>query len=174
MQLLKLTVLTSLLFAFAFSFTSCEKEAEKKKNGNLYSKTDIPMTGAQSVPATPSTATGTLAVTYNKNSKVLAYTVSWTGLTDTIRAVEIYGPAPSGYASATVKQAIPVFTTNLKTNQASYPYQAGSFSGSVFADEVVIKEQDILNHLYYISIRTKAYGASAGLPGEIRGQIRFQ
>lgn len=176
MQLLKLTVLTSFLFALAFSFTSCEKEAEKKKNGNLFSKTDIPMTAAQVVPMypTPSSALGNLAVTYNKNSKVLSYTFSWTGLADTIRGAEIVGPAPSGYASAAVKQALTGFTTNLKTNQATYPFQAGSYTGSLFVDEVVIKETDLLNHLYYLSLRTKAYGAAAGAPGEIRAQIRFQ
>jgi len=31
MQLLRLTVLCSLVFAIAISFTSCEKDAEKKK-----------------------------------------------------------------------------------------------------------------------------------------------
>ena len=174
MQFLKLTILSSLLFAFALSFTSCEKEDEKKKGGSIFSKTEIPVTGAQSVPATPSTATGSLSVTYNKASRQLSYTVTWTGLTDTIRAIEIYGPAPTGYGSATVKQASPGFSSNLKTNQANFPYQAGSYTGSLFADEVVIKELDILNHLYYLSIRTKAYGAAPGAPGEIRGQIRFQ
>lgn len=175
MQLLRLTVLSSLFLAFAVSFTSCEKEDEKKKDGHYYAKTDIPLTGAQSVPATPSGATGSMSVSYSKASKILTYTIKWTGLTDTIRAIEIYGPAPTGYASATVKQTLPGFSTNLKTNQSSYPYQAGTYTGSVFADEVVIKELDILNHLYYVSIRTKAYGfAAPGLPGEIRGQVRFQ
>jgi CHRD domain len=182
MQLLKLTVLSSLLFAFAFSFTSCEKEAEKKKNGNLLSKTDIPLSGAQVVPASVSGATGKLAVTYNKNSKVLAYTVSWTGLTDTITAAVIQGPAPTGYtvSPTLVKQVVFGFTAptaaNLKSTQATYPFQAGSYTGSVFADEVVIKEQDLLNHLYYLSIRTKTN--TPGMPyattGEIRAQIRFQ
>ncbi|HEY6505106.1 MAG TPA: CHRD domain-containing protein [Chitinophagaceae bacterium] len=175
MQLLKLSVLTSLLFAFAISFTSCEKEAEKKKGGSYYSKTEIPMTGAQSVPATPSGGTGKLSVSYSKGNKTLNYSFSWTGLTDTIRAVRIYGPAPTGYGSATVKQDIPAFTSNLRTNQTSYPYQSGSYTGSVIIDGLVFTEQDLLNHLYYISITTKAYGfASPMLPGEIRAQIRFQ
>lgn len=175
MQLLKLTVLSSLLFAFAFSFTSCEKEAEKKKNGSLYSKTDIPLTGAQSVPATTSAATGSLAVSYNKNGKVLYYTFNWTGLTDTITCIVLQGPAPTGYASGTVKQLLPGFTTvnpssaQLKTIQATYPYQLFNYKGSVLVDNAVIKETDLLNHLYYLSIRTKAFPT-----GEIRAQVRFQ
>ncbi len=137
MQLLKLTAISSLLLVFATSLTSCEKEEEKKKNGSLYSKTDIPITGAQSVPATPSGGSGALAVIYTKSAKSLNYTFNWTGLTDTITAIVIQGPAPTGYASATVKQLLPGFpsltptTANLKTIQAAYPYQAASYTGSV-------------------------------------------
>jgi len=170
MQLLKLTALSSLLFSLALSFSSCEKEEEKERGGRLYVKSDIPMTGAQAVPATNSNGLGTLNVSYSKDGKVLNYNFSWTGLKDTITGIAIHGPAPTGYASATIKQALPGFSSNLKNNQAAYPYQAGTYSGYVLVDDVAIVEQDLLNHLYYISIRTKAHPAT----GEIRGQIRFQ
>jgi len=127
------------------------------------------MTGAQSVPLSTSPAIGTLNVNYSKDGKTLNYNFTWTGLRDTITGIAIHGPAPVGYASATIKQALPGFGSNLKTNQASYPYQGATYTGSVVVDDVAIVEQDLLNHLYYISIRTKAHPT-----GEIRGQIRFQ
>lgn len=170
MQLLKLTALTSLLISLAMTFSSCEKEEEKEKGGRLYVKSDIPMTGAQAVPASTSPGLGTLNVSYSKDAKILVYNFTWTGLRDTITGISIHGPAPTGYASATIKQNLPGFSSNLKNNQAAYPYQAGSYSGTVQVDGTTISEQDLLNHLYYISIRTKAYPAT----GEIRAQIRFQ
>jgi hypothetical protein len=169
MQLLKLTALSSVLLTLALGFSSCEKDAEKQRGGRLFTKSDIAMTGAQSVPLSTSPAIGTLNVNYSKDGKTLNYNFTWTGLRDTITGIAIHGPAPVGYASATIKQALPGFGTNLKTNQASYPYQGATYTGSVVVDDVAIVEQDLLNHLYYISIRTKAHPT-----GEIRGQIRFQ
>ncbi|SRR5690606_3389558 len=168
MQLLKLTALTSLLISLAIGFSSCEKEEEKEKV-HLYVKSDIPMTGAQSVPASVSPGLGTLNVSYSKSAKILVYDFNWTGLKDTITGISIHGPAPTGYASPTIKQNLPGFSSNLKNNQASYPYQAGSYSGTLLVDDVNVREQELLNHLYYLSIRTKAHPT-----GEIRGQIRFQ
>jgi hypothetical protein len=170
MQLLKLTALSSLFLGLIVSFTSCEKESEKQRGGRLYVKSDITMTGAQAVPASNTAGIGSLNVSYSKDTKILSYDFTWTGLKDTITGIAIHGPAPTGYASATIKQALPGFSSNLKTNQANFPYQAGKFTGTLLVDDFAVIEQDLLNHLYYISVRTKAHPAT----GEIRGQIRFQ
>ena len=45
----------------------------------------------------------------------------------------------------------------------------GTYTGTLLADGVVVKEDDLLNGVYYINIHTAAYPN-----GEIRGQIRFQ
>lgn len=169
MQLLKLTALSSIILSLAFTFSSCEKDVEKQRGGRYFTKSDIAMTGAQSVPVSTSPAIGTLNVNYSKDGKTLNYNFNWTGLRDTITGIAIHGPAPVGYASATIKQALPGFGSDLKANQRTYPYQAGSYTGSVVVDGAAILEQDLLNHLYYISIRTKAHPT-----GEIRAQIRFQ
>jgi hypothetical protein len=162
MQLLKLTVLSSLLFTFAVSFISCERDSEMAKT-LVYTKTDIPMTGAQSVPVSASTATGSLSVNYNKTSKTLNYSFTWTGLSAPPSKLTIYGPAPTGYGTSNVKQAIIT-----AANPTLYPV-SGSYTGSLTVDDVVIVEQELLNHLYYVTIITPAYPG-----GEIRGQIRFQ
>lgn len=157
MKLMKLTVLPLLLLMTIFSFTSCEKDAEKKIQTD-YSKTGIPLTGAQETPATTSAALGSMDVAYSKNTHFLTYTVKWAGLTGPVSAMHIHGLAPSGYAAAVVQ----TFTvTGLLAT--------GTYSGSLLVDGVVVKEQDVINGLYYYNIHT-----AANPGGEIRGQIRFQ
>ncbi len=162
MQLLKLTALTSILFAVTISFTSCEKDAERKKTLEFI-KSGIPMTGAQEFPATPSTAFGTLDVYYARTSKVLSYKVTWQGLADTIVGMHIHGLAPTGFSTAIVQNIL------ITKNEAVFPFRGGTYSGTLNVDGVVIKEENVLNGYYYLNIHTKTYGG-----GEIRGQIRFQ
>jgi len=162
MQLLRLTVLSCFLFALAISFVSCERDGEWKKTQE-YVKSGIPMTGAQENPQTPSSALGTLDVYYAKNSKTLSYKVTWQGLADTITGMHIHGVAPSGYSTAIVQN---ILTTK---NEAVFPFRGGTYSGTLLVDGTVIKEENLLNGMYYLNIHTKVYPG-----GEIRGQIKFQ
>lgn len=162
MQLLRLTVLSTLVFAIAISFTSCEKDAEKKKYLE-YMKSGIPMTGAQENPISNSQALGSLDVYYAKNSKTLSYKVTWQGLADTIVGMHIHGVAPSGYSTVIVQ------TILQNKNEAAFPFRGGTYSGTLLIDGVVIKEENLLNGMYYLNIHSKVYPG-----GEIRGQIKFQ
>lgn len=162
MQLPKLTAFSSLVFFIAMGLVSCEKDAEKDKVAE-YLKTEIAMTGAQETPANASPATGSLDVYYHKGNRVLNYTFRWSGLSDTIVGIHIHGLAPSGYAAAIVQN---ILTTK---NEAGFPYRGGSYTGTLLIDGSKIKEEDLLNHLYYVNIHTKTFPG-----GEIRGQIRFQ
>lgn len=165
MKLIKLTAFTSLLFIFCFGLSSCYKEAEQKKTVN-YEKKGIILSGAQETPATPTTALGSMDVFYSKETRTLTYTVSWSGLTGSVAAMHIHGLAPLGYIAGVVQtfstSAIVRCPTSLNTS-------CGTYSGSLLADGVVVKEEDILNGVYYVNIHTATYGG-----GEIRGQIRFQ
>jgi len=161
-QTLKITILSSLVFAIAISFTSCEKDAEKKKYLE-YLKSGIPMTGAQENPISNSSALGSLDVYYAKNSRTLSYKVTWQGLADTIVGMHIHGVAPAGYSTAIVQN---ILTTK---NEAVFPFRGGTYSGTLLVDGVVIKEENLLNGMYYLNIHTKTYPG-----GEIRGQIKFQ
>jgi hypothetical protein len=160
MKLIKLTAFSLFLLASVLTLSSCEKDAEAKKT-YLYAKTGIPMTGAQNVPASTSSAVGSLDVTYIKGTRQLSYKFSWTGLTGAPTGVGIYGLAPLGYA---VSPTTPIQTIALTGLTAT-----GSYSGTLLVDGVVIKEQDLLNGLYYVLIRT-----AANPGGEIRAQIKFQ
>jgi hypothetical protein len=167
MKLIKLTALTSLLFVFVLGMTSCEKNAEKKKTTD-YEKKGIALTGAQETPAVPSTALGTLDVFYTKETRILTWSVTWTGLTGPVAAMHIHGLAPTGFAAAVVQNIITASNGLATPNATLYP-ATGKFSGTTLVDGVVIKEADLLNGFYYLNIHTATYSG-----GEIRGQIVFQ
>lgn len=164
MKLLKLTAYCSFLFVILLT-TSCEKEAELKKV-NVYTKDDIIMTGAQNRPVSTSTGSGTLSVYYDKRSRSLGYKITWFGLSGNPTGISLYGAAPEGYMAfnSNLTPASPIFSASTTGLTAS-----GSISGFIYVDNVAIKEQTLLNQLYYFSIRTAAWPG-----GEIRGQVKFQ
>lgn len=183
MKLIKLTAFTSLLFACSLGFVSCEKNAEKKKTTD-FEKKEIPMTGAQVVPGNASSALGSLDVFYSKETRVLSYKVSWSGLSDSVAHMRIHGLAPAGFAatpSATyptgvVQSIVTTGSTTVfaqKTGGKFTFHKSGTLTGTILADGVYVKEQDILNGMYYISIYPNT-PALLATTGELRGQIRFQ
>ena len=165
MKLLKLTALPLFMVASLFMISSCESDAELKRTSD-YSKTGIALTGAQETPAVTSSALGTMDVSYTRSSKILTYTINWSGLTGAVTAAHIHGLAPTGFAAGVVQ----TFSTSAITRCATVSNTScGSYKGSLKVDDVVVKEQDLINGVYYVNLHTAAFPA-----GEIRGQIRFQ
>ncbi len=126
----------------------------------------LPIDGLQQVPAKMVSGNGTIDAAYNKNLKTLYYTVKWNSLTGapTNGTFGIYGPAAKGYRSIGLLQAFTQFTAA----------NAGTFSGSVFIDGVLFKEEDLISGQYYVNIPTAANPFTAlnpAMSGEIRGQI---
>ncbi len=167
MKLIKLTAFTSLIFAFVFGFSSCEKIAEKKKTTD-YQKNGILLTAAQETPANTSTAIGIMDVSYSKETRIMNWSVTWTGLTGPVTLMHIHGLASPGYVASPVLNIIAASNALATPNATLYP-ATGKFSGTMLADGFVVKEQDLLNGFYYMNIHTAANGG-----GEIRGQIVFQ
>jgi hypothetical protein len=167
MKLIKLSALTSLLFVFVFGMTSCEKNAEKKKTTD-YEKKGIILTGAQETPANISTALGTMDVFYTRDTRILTWSVTWSGLTGPVALMHIHGLAPAGYAAGVVQNIITASNGLATPNATLYP-ATGKFSGTTLVDGSIIKEADLLNGFYYMNIHTATYPG-----GEIRGQIVFQ
>ncbi|MBI3138516.1 MAG: CHRD domain-containing protein [Sphingobacteriales bacterium] len=124
------------------------------------------LTGANETPATPTTALGTLDVSYTKSSKILSYTINWSGLTGPVTAAHIHGLAPTGYAAGVLQS----FSTSaiVKCPTVSNT-SCGTYKGTLLVDDVVVKEDNLLNGMYYVNLHTATYPA-----GEIRAQIRFQ
>jgi hypothetical protein len=164
MKLMKLTALTSLLFALVLSNTSCEKVAEKKKTTD-YEKKGILLTSAQEIPANTSSALGIMDIAYSKETRLLTWSVTWSGLTGPVSLMHIHGLAPKGFAAGVVYNIITPSNGLATPNPALYG-ATGKFSGTMLADGVVVKEQDLLNGLYYMNIHTAANGG-----GEINGKI---
>ncbi len=147
---------SSLFFASILLLTSCEKDFDQTKIEE-FSKTGIVMSAQNEVPANSSTATGSLNVSYSRANRVLFYDFTWTGLTGDVTNMHIHGQAPTGYTAGVFQS----FFGFPKT-------PSGSFKGSLVIDNVTIKEENLLNGLYYVNIHTAANGG-----GEIKGQITF-
>lgn len=173
--MLKLTA-TCLLAAAILSFSSCEKDQEAKKQ-NTYEKKNIPMTGAQENPAVNSPGSGSLDVRYVRGTKLLYYTVRWQGLTGPVAAMHIHGLAPVGYNAGIIQNIVTTSNGIFNTLTAGQPTfgASGTLSGTLLVDGTLIKEQDLINGLYYLNIHTNLAGFPPGFAsGEIRGQIVFQ
>jgi hypothetical protein len=153
MRLMKLFFFLPVLLAGALALNSCSDKVDV----NTVRKSGIVMDGTQEVPAKPGAWSGTLDVEYNKDTRILYYKFTWTGLSGNATAMHIHGPGKRGF-SAPIIQTFSAFTAA----------PAGTFSGSVFFDGVVMKENDLFAGEYYINVHT-----ALNPGGEIRGQIEF-
>ena len=156
MNRMKLTVLSVFILTGLF-LTSCEQE--DPASHDFFVGSNLPMNGAQETPAVTTAASGTLNATYSKVTKTLTYNFTWTGLSGPVTAGHIHGTGEMGIAAG-VLQGFPGIPH--ATNWAA----SGSYSGTLFADGVRIKEEDIIAGRYYVNLHTALRPA-----GEIRGQI---
>jgi hypothetical protein len=155
MKWMKLTACT--VFLFSFIVISCELD-DITEDG-FFVGNALPMNGAQETPPVTTAATGTIDATYSIYTKVLTYTVNWSGLSGLPVAAHVHGLATQGYAAGIVQ---PMWTA---ANAVLYP-ASGKYTGSLFVDGVNIREENILAGAYYINLHT-----AAKPNGEIRGQI---
>jgi hypothetical protein len=108
------------------------------------------LSGAAEVPANASTGMGSLEASLDKQTRVLTWTVSYSGLTGPAKAGHFHGPAAAG-ANAGV--ALP-FTGSVDT----------PIKGSATLTEAQVA--DLLAGKWYVNLHT---AANAG--GELRGQV---
>src|SRR5262249_6132137 len=101
--------------------------------------------------------TGTITGTYDKNTNVLNYTITWTGLSGPPVAAHFHGPADRNTAAAVL---VPI---TLPTNAAA----AGTLTGTATLTDQ--QETDMLAGLWYYNLHT-----TANPNGEIRGQVTAQ
>ena len=162
MKLIKLTAFSSFIFATLLVLSSCEKDSADRTRLE-YAKTGIVLTGANEAPANTSTGLGSMDVNYRKDTKILNYKVTWSGLTGNPTLMHIHGLAPAGFSVGVVQTILSA------SNPSLFPANGGSYTGFLKVDEAVVKEVDLLNGLYYMNIHT-----AANPGGEIRAQIIFQ
>jgi hypothetical protein len=147
---------TSKILAAAFlSFlmlTSCSKDDDNPV-APVYPTYKATLTGAQEVPTNSSTASGTFTSTFNTDTKVLSYTITYTGIT---------GTTPIAWHIH--KGAVGV-SGNVEINFGTT--FTSPFSGT--ATLTAQQEADLAAGLLYANIHSNAFPG-----GEIRGQITRQ
>lgn len=162
-------ILSVLGIAVFAAITACNTTVDV----NLTQKKNLSLDPYQVAPVLPTypgpftnTGTGYVDATYNRDTRLLSYKIVWSALpanptatsTSFTRGFGIYGPAPEGY-SGPLLQSITGFTAAT----------AGTFSGTLFIDNVILKQEDLLAGKYYISIPClPSYPV-----GAVRAQIKF-
>jgi len=142
--------LSLILISIAFiSITSCDKK--DNDNNGMYTVSGN-SSGSQTVPPVTGTATGAIAGTYNANTNLLTYTISWTGLTAAASSSVFY-MGSSGTNGTLVEN------TTITTSGST-----GASVGTLTLSDA--QETALLNGSMYYVVGTPTYTS-----GEIRGQI---
>lgn len=142
------------LFGLAVLLASCvDHDIE-----NPVSQTSLTISPAQEVTFNSSQANGGADVSYNKNTHMLSFTVTWNNLSGIPTGAHIHGTGPRGLNAPIIFDFASSIT---KTT-------SGTYSQSVLIDGNTLKEEDLLNGLYYFNFHTPNNPG-----GEMRGQIEF-
>jgi CHRD domain len=113
----------------------------------------VPLTGAQQVPPVQTAGTGSASLTYDPTSRVLTWTVTYSGLSGPATMAHFHGPAAAGKNGPVViwiseHGAAP--TSPIKGQATLTPDQATQFTAGE----------------WYVNVHTKDHPG-----GEIRGQV---
>lgn len=135
--------------------TGCKKDDDTDKN--LVAFSNIALSGANEVPPVSPAGSGMFNGTYNRATKVLNYTVTWS-LSDPMaqtRNMHFHGPAEvTEFASP----RLPI--TGFPTGSANQTFT----SSTVPLDAT--QEEELLNGKWYINIHSSTHPG-----GELRGQL---
>jgi hypothetical protein len=142
--------MVTLILVGSVLLSSCANvQDDPEDKDNIVKFEDIEITGEEEVPSNESTATGIFNGTYDKTTKILKYTLTFTGLEPTNMhfhkgEIGVSGPVVIAISSAPYTSPINSETPVLTSEQ----------------------ESDLLKGLWYVNIHSAAFP-----PGEIRGQV---
>lgn len=146
-----------MLLSFAvlslFIFGSCTTD---KLTDEIYTVNNLPIDGLQENPQRLTSGNGTMDFVYNRDTRLLSYTIRWNSLTGPVVQAHIHGTAQKGVNAGVLQD----WTASISKTIA------GTYTGSVLIDGVVFKEEELFLGRYYVNIHTALYTG-----GEIRGQI---
>lgn len=164
---MKFLRIPALVLSASLLLTACKRDTEFTKITE-FRKNGIAMTGALNVPQTPSTGLGTMDIWYSRETRILTYTLNWSGLSSAVTSASVMGPAPTGFPSATNVQSLNTSAIIRCSTVANT--SCGSYKGTLLVDGFVVTEENLLAGVYYVTLRT---GGPYATIGEIRGQIKF-
>jgi hypothetical protein len=113
----------------------------------------VPLTGAQQVPAVQTSGSGTADLTFDPTTRVLTWSITYSGLSGPATMAHIHGPAPAG------KNAGVEVWLSKRGSEATSP-----ITGK--ATLTAAQAKQLMGGDTYINVHTQAHPA-----GEIRGQI---
>jgi hypothetical protein len=113
----------------------------------------VPLTGAQQVPPVQTAATGAADLSYDPATRMLTWSVAYTGLSGAATMAHIHGPAGQG------KNAPPIIWLSEKGAAVGNPITG---SAAVTPEQA----QQMMAGEWYINVHTQA-----NPNGEIRGQV---
>lgn len=128
------------------SVLGCSDDDEPRVKDTIYNY-DVALSGTKEVPPNTSAATGKFVGTYTKSTKVLSFTLSYSGMTATDWHIHKGGPTVSGPVEIGLNPVVPSPLVKSVTLTAE-------------------QEIDLLSGNYYVNIHSAAFPA-----GEIRGQL---
>ena len=113
----------------------------------------VPLSGTQAVPAITTSGTGSADLTYDPSTRMLTWTVTYSGLSSPATMAHFHGPAPAG------KNAGVMVWISKKGVAPTSPIKGS-------AKLTVAQAKALMAGDMYINVHTKMHPA-----GEIRGQV---
>ena len=114
----------------------------------------VPLSGAQQVPPVETKGHGLAHLTYNAATRMLSWSVSYSGLSSPVTMAHFHGPAPAG------KNAGVVVWISKKGSKVRSPIKGSATLTPAQAQEMMAGD-------WYVNVHTKKHPA-----GEIRGQVK--
>ena len=113
----------------------------------------VPLTGAEQVPPVDTPAKGSAAITYDPATRVVTWTISYTGLSAPATMAHFHGPAEKG------KNAPVLIWLSTKGSPAASPFKGEATLTPEQAQQFMAGD-------WYVNVHTQAHPG-----GEIRGQV---
>ena len=113
----------------------------------------VPLTGAEQVPPVETSGSGSAAITYDPATRVVTWTVTYSGLSGPATRAHFHGPAAMG------KNGPVVVWLSTKGSPAVSPFKGEATLTAAQAAQFTAGE-------WYVNVHTRAHPG-----GEIRGQV---
>jgi hypothetical protein len=153
-------ILCSLLLCLMFMVSSCDDDDDDSSGlpgADIVALQEVALTGEQEVPPVSTQASGTFKGTYNMDTKVISYTITFQGIT----------PTAMHFHRGEVGVAGPI---TIPINPGADPYSGTNPYVSPLTGRTpalsAAQEAELLAGDWYVNVHTAQYPA-----GELRGQV---